>query len=103
MKRALSAVLMVCAVGAPSAYGQNQEDSQRNSAVPGRSLIYKLEELTGLEIAAFSRQRTLFILPVGILEEHGLICPSAPIRLARSTATGASRDGYHRRSARPIR
>jgi creatinine amidohydrolase len=38
--------------------------------------IYKLEELTWPQIDALDRQRTLFILPMGMLEEHG---PHLPI------------------------
>jgi creatinine amidohydrolase len=34
-------------------------------------VVYKLEELAWPQIAAFDRERTLFILPVGMLEEHG--------------------------------
>ncbi|MGH9176724.1 MAG: creatininase family protein [Vicinamibacterales bacterium] len=33
--------------------------------------MYKLEELTWPQIDALDRQRTLFILPVGMIEEHG--------------------------------
>lgn len=33
--------------------------------------VDKLEELTWPRIHAFDRERTLFILPVGVLEEHG--------------------------------
>ena len=38
--------------------------------------VYKLEELAWPQIDAFDRQRTLFILPVGMVEEHG---PHLPI------------------------
>jgi creatinine amidohydrolase len=37
---------------------------------------YKLEELTWPQINAFDRQRTLFILPVGMIEQHG---PHLPV------------------------
>src|SRR5687767_10161377 len=40
------------------------------------SPVHKLEELAWPRIAAFDRGRTLFILPVGVLEEHG---PHLPI------------------------
>ena len=38
--------------------------------------VYKLEELTATQIDAFDRQRTLFILPVGMIEQHG---PHLPV------------------------
>ncbi len=38
--------------------------------------VYKLEELTYPQIDALDRQRTLFILPVGVIEEHG---PHLPV------------------------
>ena len=41
-----------------------------------RSKIYKLEELRAPQIEALDRERTLFILPVGMLEVHG---PHLPI------------------------
>jgi creatinine amidohydrolase len=45
-------------------------------AQDGRARIYKLEELRAPQIEAFDRERTLFILPVGMLEVHG---PHLPI------------------------
>ena len=38
--------------------------------------IYLIEELTWKEIDALDRARTLFILPVGMLEQHG---PHLPV------------------------
>ena len=46
------------------------------SAQSTRSKVYKLEELRGPQIDALDRQRTLFILPIGMLEVHG---PHLPI------------------------
>ena len=61
MNRALIVLVIsfVSALAVPAA-GQNT-----------RSKIYKLEELTWPQIDAFDRARTLFILPVGMIEEHG--------------------------------
>ena len=64
MKFALSAFVFVCA-GAVSA-----------SVQPRDSRIYKLEELAWPRIDALDRARTMFILPIGMLEEHG---PHLPI------------------------
>jgi creatinine amidohydrolase len=49
---------------------------QRESAGPSRPNIYKLEELTWPQIDALDRERTLFILPVGMIEQHG---PHLPV------------------------
>ncbi|HKT79992.1 MAG TPA: creatininase family protein [Vicinamibacterales bacterium] len=43
---------------------------------PAGSNIYTLEELTWPQIDALNRDRTLFILPVGMVEEHG---PHLPV------------------------
>lgn len=47
--------------------------SQQRAA---RSTIHKLDELTAPQIAALDRERTIFILPVGMLEQHG---PHLPV------------------------
>jgi creatinine amidohydrolase len=72
MKHALIA-LIVWAIGG-SAAAQGQGPAQDNNALG--SPPYKLEELTWPRIDAFDRQRTLFILPVGMLEQHG---PHLPV------------------------
>ena len=41
-----------------------------------RSTIHKLDELTAPQVAGLDRERTMFILPVGMLEQHG---PHLPI------------------------
>ena len=69
MKRALIA-LIVWAIGG-SAAAQSQGPAQDKGSGP-----YKLEELTWPIIDAFDRQRTLFILPVGMIEQHG---PHLPV------------------------
>jgi creatinine amidohydrolase len=55
---------------------QNQEWAQHDSSKLPGSRIYKIEELTWPQIDALDRQRTLFILPVGMLEQHG---PHLPV------------------------
>jgi creatinine amidohydrolase len=47
--------------------------AEKNTTKPG---VYRIEELTAPEIDALDRGKTLFILPVGMLEEHG---PHLPI------------------------
>ena len=69
-------VWTVCAMSAGAASARYQTKPQGDSSAPTRSTVYKLEELAWPQIAAFDRDRTLFILPVGVLEEHG---PHLPI------------------------
>ena len=69
MKRALI-VLIVLSIGG-SAAAQSQGPAQDKASGP-----YKLEELAWPRIDAFDRQRTLFILPVGMIEQHG---PHLPV------------------------
>jgi creatinine amidohydrolase len=64
MKRALTFIIVLCASSVSS---QGQQPNAR---------IYKLEELTWPQIDALDRDRTLFILTIGMLEEHG---PHLPI------------------------
>jgi creatinine amidohydrolase/Fe(II)-dependent formamide hydrolase-like protein len=63
-----------------------------------RSTIYKLDELTATQIAALDRGRTMFILPVGMLEQHG---PHLPIG-ADTLAVVFESDGAARRVARDL-
>lgn len=53
--------------------------------------VHKLEELTWPQIDALDRQRTLFILPVGAIEEHGPHLPVGADTIAVTyEANGAS-------------
>jgi creatinine amidohydrolase len=74
MKQALI-MLIVCVVTGSAEAGPGQAATQRDRSAPG-SRVYKLEELTWPQIDAFDRQRTLFILPVGMIEQHG---PHLPV------------------------
>ena len=51
--------------------------------------IYLIEELTWKEIDALDRARTLFILPLGMLEQHGPHLPIGTDTLAVSYEAGA--------------
>ena len=55
---------------------QNQRTAPADRPAATRSRIHKLEELAWPQIDALDRQRTLFILPVGMIEEHG---PHLPV------------------------
>jgi creatinine amidohydrolase len=65
MRHALSGLAIACALGVSPSHGQ-----------PPASRILKLEELRFPQIDALDRERTMFILPIGMLEEHG---PHLPI------------------------
>ena len=74
MKRALI-MLIVCVITGSAEAGPDQAPTQRDGSAP-KSRIYKLEELRSPQVDALDRQRTLFILPVGMIEEHG---PHLPV------------------------
>ena len=69
-------VLLVLVASGSAASARGQAAAQRDGSAPPRSKIYKLEELTWPQIDMLDRQRTLFILPVGMIEEHG---PHLPV------------------------
>jgi creatinine amidohydrolase len=71
--------------------------AQRDRSTP-RSKVYKLEELSWPQIDALDRQRTLFILPVGMIEQHG---PHLPVG-ADTIAVAYEADGAARRVSRAL-
>ena len=73
-KRALSVLLL--SFNALLVLAQTNQSAPRETARADRSRIHKLEELRWPQINALNRERTLFILPIGMLEEHG---PHLPI------------------------
>lgn len=64
-KRQLAVFIMLWGVGAQPLHGQER-----------RARVYKLEELRWPQIDSLDRARTLFILPTGMIEEHG---PHLPV------------------------
>ena len=74
MNRALN-VLMAWAIAGSAAWAQ-EPATKRDSSAAARSKVYKLEELNWPHIDALERERTLFLLPVGMIEEHG---PHLPV------------------------
>ena len=85
-------VLLVSVMSGFAASAGAQGAPQRQTAPSPRSSIYKLEELTWPQIDALDRQRTLFILPVGTIEEHGPHLPVGADTLGVTyEANGASR------------
>ena len=71
MTRPILVVIALAAWVSATACTQRQ-----TPAVPAASKIYKLEELRWPQVDALDRERTLWILPVGMLEVHG---PHLPI------------------------
>jgi creatinine amidohydrolase/Fe(II)-dependent formamide hydrolase-like protein len=67
-------VLIAWAISGPVAVGGPRPTQREASALGSR--VHKLEELTWPQIDAFDRLRTLFILPVGMIEQHG---PHLPV------------------------
>jgi creatinine amidohydrolase len=90
MHRTLIVVMMfVAGTSAPSAPGQR---TARNSVSAAGSKIYKLEELTCPQIDALDRDRTMFFLPVGMIEQHGPHLPVGADTLGVTyEASGAAR------------
>ena len=69
----LSIACVVVGSAVDARAGQASTARDRSAAGPG---VSKLEELTFPQIDALDRQRTLFILPVGMIEQHG---PHLPV------------------------
>jgi creatinine amidohydrolase/Fe(II)-dependent formamide hydrolase-like protein len=96
MNRALI-VLMVCVMGA-SAASAGAQGTRGHGSAPARSNVYKLEELTWPQIDALNRDRTMFILPVGMIEQHG---PHLPVG-ADTLGVTYEADGAARRVSRAL-
>jgi creatinine amidohydrolase len=85
-------VLMAWVISASGAWAQDQAATQRSRPAASRPRIHKLEELTWPQVDALDRQRTLFILPVGMIEVHGPHLPIGTDTLGvMYEANGASR------------
>ena len=65
MTRTLTALAMACVIGTLPFHAQSRG-----------SRVQKLEDLRWPQIGALDRERTMFILPVGMIEEHG---PHLPV------------------------
>ena len=69
-------VLIACLISGPAAWAQEQGTATPGRKAASRPRIYKLEELRAPQIDALDREKTLFILPVGMIEVHG---PHLPV------------------------
>ena len=87
MKRALTLLIVACAI--------NVSASQTQQAA---SRIHRLSQLRWPQIEAFDRDRTMLILPMGMLEEHG---PHLPIG-SDTFGVAFEADGVARRVAQSL-
>jgi creatinine amidohydrolase len=78
MSRNFFIVLLLTAAGSFFVLSEDQGGTavKANAASHATSNVHKIEELTAPQLEAFNRDKTLFILPVGTLEEHG---PHLPV------------------------
>jgi len=101
MKNALI-VLIVLVISGSVVWARDQGTTQpagrRDRSAPPQSRIHRLDELTWPQIDALDRERTLFILPVGMLEEHG---PHLPIG-ADTLGVTYEADGTSKRVSRAL-
>jgi creatinine amidohydrolase len=68
--------LIVWLMSGSAGLAQEQATPQQGRSAPSGSRIYRLEELASPQIDALDRERTVFILPVGMIEVHG---PHLPV------------------------
>jgi creatinine amidohydrolase len=67
---------ILCCLCTVLALGCAQQDTNSTSTAAASGKVLAIGDLTWPEIDALNRERTLFLLPVGMLEEHG---PHLPI------------------------
>jgi creatinine amidohydrolase/Fe(II)-dependent formamide hydrolase-like protein len=94
--RYLIVVLVICALNSCAAPPRDQTATARANSQATSPSIVKLEELNWLQIDALDRARTLFILPVGMIEQHG---PHLPVG-ADTLAVAYEADGVAREVSR---
>jgi creatinine amidohydrolase len=74
MKHSLAVVIVLSMTGL--VVGDQARPAAPGVLAPPIPRIHKLEELSWPQIDRFDRQRTLFILPIGMIEQHG---PHLPV------------------------
>lgn len=88
MKRA-HVLLVLCAVAAAAESAQEHAAAKRAGAAFAVSRVNKVEELNWRQIHALDRERTLVLLPVGMLEQHGTHLPVGADTLGSLTRQAA--------------
>ena len=76
MQRHRAAATLLCCLSFALTAGCRRQPDNKLAPQPAGGQINAIEELTWTDIDALNRDRTLFILPVGMLEEHG---PHLPV------------------------
>jgi hypothetical protein len=69
-------ILLLGGIAGSVVAGQGQSTKRPSNSAPRLSRIQKLEELNWPQLHALERTRTLVLLPVGMVEEHG---PHLPV------------------------
>jgi creatinine amidohydrolase len=91
-------IVSVTGGGGAAAPSGDQAPAGRGGSAPPRSNIHKLEELTWPQVDALARDRTLFVLPMGMVEEHG---PHLPVG-ADTLAVTYEANGVSKRVSRAL-
>ena len=82
MKRHFNVLTLLCCLHSVVALACAQQDTGSTSAAKASGTVLTIGDLTWPDIDALSRDRTLFILTVGMLEEHGPHLPIASDTIA---------------------
>lgn len=76
MRRHFLILVPLCCLSSVLVSACAPQDSRRTSTAAARGQVFAIGDLTWTDIDALSREQTLFLLAVGMLEEHG---PHLPI------------------------
>ena len=77
MKRHIVIVTLLCCLSFVLVLACAQQDTGRTRTAPASGKILAIGDLTAPDVDALSRDRTLFLLSVGMLEVHGPHLPFA--------------------------
>lgn len=95
MKRRF-ALTLLCSLQSMPIPAQAQQDSRDSSTAAAKGKVLVIGNLTWKDIDALSRDRTLFLLTLGMLEEHGPHLPIASDQIAVEYEAGRVADRLSR-------